>query len=163
MKLSGYKKKNLVLRKATLCFLIKDDKVLLAMKKRGFGKGRWNGVGGKPAEGESIEQAAVREAKEEINISAKNLETKAVLNFYFPPNPEWDQQVIVFIVKEWEGKPEESEEMSPKWFRKDKLPLESMWPDDKYWLPDVLDGKEVEADFLFGENDKLLEYNLATH
>jgi hypothetical protein len=35
-------------KQATLLFLIKDQKILLAMKKRGFGKGRWNGVGGKP-------------------------------------------------------------------------------------------------------------------
>jgi hypothetical protein len=31
----------------TLLFLQKDDELLLAMKKRGFGAGRWNGVGGR--------------------------------------------------------------------------------------------------------------------
>ena len=33
------------LRLATLCFLVKGEMILLAMKKRGFGAGRWNGVG----------------------------------------------------------------------------------------------------------------------
>jgi 8-oxo-dGTP pyrophosphatase MutT (NUDIX family) len=37
------------------------------MKKRGFGEGRWNGVGGKVEPGESIEAALIREAKEEVN------------------------------------------------------------------------------------------------
>ena len=35
------------LRQATICLLRKNDEVLLAMKKRGFGVGKWNGVGGK--------------------------------------------------------------------------------------------------------------------
>ena len=44
----------------SLLFLRREDEILLAMKKRGFGKGRWNGVGGKVEVGESIEQAMIR-------------------------------------------------------------------------------------------------------
>ena len=44
-------------------FAKKKDKVLLAMKKRGFGAGKWNGVGGKVKDGETIKQAAIRERK----------------------------------------------------------------------------------------------------
>lgn len=36
--------------KTTLNFLIKDSQILLAMKKRSFGKDKWNGVGGKTLE-----------------------------------------------------------------------------------------------------------------
>ena len=50
------------LREATLLFLVKNGQVLLAMKKRGFGAGRWNGVGGKVHAGESVAETAVREA-----------------------------------------------------------------------------------------------------
>lgn len=35
-----------------------------------------------------------------------------------------------------------------------------MWPDDIYWLPHVLHGKKLEADFLFGEGDKILDYKV---
>lgn len=39
------------MRQATLCFLIREvngeNELLLAMKKKGFGQGKWNGVGGK--------------------------------------------------------------------------------------------------------------------
>jgi len=41
----------------TLCIIHQHPKVLLGMKKRGFGVGRWNGFGGKVNEGETIEQA----------------------------------------------------------------------------------------------------------
>jgi len=31
----------------TLCLLRRNEEILLAMKKRGFGEGKYNGVGGK--------------------------------------------------------------------------------------------------------------------
>jgi len=151
----------LPLRQASLCFFIKDGDVLLAMKKRGFGKGRWNGVGGKPNSGENIESAAKREAREEIGVTPKSLDWVATLNFYFPHNSDRNQQVVVFFTEDWDGEPTETEEMSPKWFKRDQLPFDSMWPDDIHWLPLVFGGKRLEAEFLFGENDVLLDLRLS--
>lgn len=37
-----------------------DEQVLLGLKKRGFGAGKWNGFGGKVEEGESIKNCAIR-------------------------------------------------------------------------------------------------------
>ncbi|MEK7165153.1 MAG: DNA mismatch repair protein MutT, partial [Patescibacteria group bacterium] len=37
----------------TLCIVHQNEKVLLGMKKRGFGAGRWNGFGGKLQDGET--------------------------------------------------------------------------------------------------------------
>ena len=161
MKIAEYKKKNpQSLRLATLCFLIRDDEVLLAMKKRGFGKDRWNGVGGKQNPGENIKQTAIRETQEEISITPKDLEVRAVLDFYFPKNPDWSQQVIVYFSKSWDGTPEETEEMKPRWYKKDDLPLNEMWADDKHWLPQVLRGEKVKAEFSFGEDETVLDFNV---
>lgn len=44
----------------TLVMIMKDNRLLLGMKKRGFGKGRWNGFGGKVQGGETIIEAAKR-------------------------------------------------------------------------------------------------------
>ena len=162
MDIIGYKKTiHQPLRQATLLFLVKGKKVLLAMKKRGFGKDRWNGVGGKLNPNEKIEEAAVRETQEEIGVIPLDIEKRAVLNFYFPHNPVWNQQVIIYLAKNWIGKPMESEEMKPRWFNKNDLPFELMWPDDKHWLPKVLEGSNINAEFLFGENDTLLNFNVA--
>lgn len=130
------------------------------MKKRGFGKGRWNGVGGKPDPGENIDQTAIRETQEEIEVKLKEIELRAILDFYFPHSPDWNQQVIVYLAKSWDGVPKETEEMKPLWYKKDNLPLKEMWPDDKLWLPQVLNGSSVKAEFLFGENDIVLDYNV---
>jgi ADP-ribose pyrophosphatase YjhB (NUDIX family) len=145
------------MRQATLLFLIRDNQILLAMKKRGFGQGRWNGAGGKPKENENILDTAIRETKEEINVIPKNIFQVATLDFYFKNKTEWDQQVLVFTTNDWEGEPSESEEMKPQWFEIDKIPFESMWPDDPFWLPQVLSGKKIQAEFTFGDNDIVLD------
>lgn len=44
----------------TLVLVVQPSRVLLGMKKRGFGAGLWNGFGGKVQPGESIEEAARR-------------------------------------------------------------------------------------------------------
>ena len=44
----------------TLVFIIEPERILLGMKKRGFGAGWWNGFGGKVQSDETIEEAARR-------------------------------------------------------------------------------------------------------
>jgi hypothetical protein len=43
--------------------------------------------------------------------------------------------------------------MMPRWFDNKNFPIDNMWADDPYWLPLVLEGKEVEASFTFGEDN----------
>ena len=51
----------MVLNKVLTLVLIREPtRILLGMKKRGFGQGRWNGFGGKVEKGETIHQAAIR-------------------------------------------------------------------------------------------------------
>lgn len=65
----------------TLLLLRKENKILLAMKKRGFGAGKYNGVGGKLEKSETPEEAMIREAKEEINIIPTVFEKMGVVEF----------------------------------------------------------------------------------
>jgi 8-oxo-dGTP diphosphatase/2-hydroxy-dATP diphosphatase len=44
----------------TLVLVSKKCGILLGLKKRGFGEGKWNGFGGKIESGESVIQAAIR-------------------------------------------------------------------------------------------------------
>ncbi|MFA6095367.1 MAG: 8-oxo-dGTP diphosphatase [Candidatus Paceibacterota bacterium] len=146
-----------------LVFLRRGDQILLAMKKRGFGAGKMNGVGGKVNPGESVEDAAVREAHEEIGVIIKpsDLVPVARLKFFFKDQPDWDIDCPTFFAYEWEGEPRESEEMNPEWVDVKQIPFEKMWADDPYWLPSVIAGKKVEASFWFrGKGDGFDEYEI---
>lgn len=133
----------------TLGFLLKDTAVLLAMKKRGFGVGKWNGVGGKLEPGETLAQAMIREAEEEIGVQVSELDPAGVINFYFPDKPEWDQDVHLFRIRHWTGEPIESEEMRPEWFPIENIPFTAMWSGDELWVPRVLAGETVRANLVF--------------
>jgi 8-oxo-dGTP pyrophosphatase MutT (NUDIX family) len=142
--------------KANLLYLIKKDKVLLIYKKKGHGKGLWNGIGGKIRENEDIRKSIIREAKEEVNIKVKSCEFVGKINFD-DNTGLWE--VYVFKSTEFEGKPEETEECMPEWFEIDKIPYDKMWPDDKYWLPLVFKNKKFRAFFKI-RNMKILEYKI---
>jgi len=158
------------MRDTTLLFLIrksadgKVSRVCLAMKKRGFGAGRWNGVGGKCNPGESIEDATVRETFEEIGVKVSDFKKMAELEFLFadPTKSNWNQLVHVFVAENWEGQPTESEEMKPEWFEVKDIPFKEMWPDDPFWLPKVIDGNFVKASFTFGDGDVILKQKVET-
>ena len=142
------------MRNVTLCFLIRDDEICLAMKKQGFGVGKWNGIGGKVQDGETIEEAAIRELYEEIGVHASIADLRNVgnLKFYFNNKPDWNQRMHIYFITEWQGEPRESDEMAPKWYKKDQIPYESMWIDDLYWLPKVLNGEKIEGEFYFNKD-----------
>lgn len=152
--------KNKKLREATLCFLLNKDKVLLGFKKRGFGKGKWNGIGGKPQKKETIKNAAIREIKEEVGVIANDIIRMGKIDFYFKNNPEFNQRVIIFTCNTWKEKPIETDEMRPKWFFINRLPFKKMWDDDTYWLPRVLSGQKINAWFLFNEHEKIIDFKV---
>ncbi|MDP3779363.1 MAG: 8-oxo-dGTP diphosphatase [bacterium] len=143
----------------TLCIIHQHPKVLLGMKKRGFGEGRWNGFGGKVGEGETIEEAARREIREEAGIEADDLEQVGLIHFEFMGDPQI-LEVHLFRATSFSGSPVETEEMRPKWFMIDEIPFREMWPDDVYWFPMFLSGRKFKAKFLFEGHDVIVSRDI---
>ncbi|KRQ86106.1 CTP pyrophosphohydrolase [Caloramator mitchellensis] len=56
------------MKEVTAAIIIEDDKVLIAKRKDGNIKGKWEFPGGKVEKGESYEDCLIREIKEELNI-----------------------------------------------------------------------------------------------
>ncbi len=128
--------------------------VLLGLKKSGFGVGKWVGLGGHIEAGEKPDAAAVREVAEEsgLVVAADALQHMASIEFRFPARPSWDQTADVFVTSVYQGEAAESDEVAPRWFAEDALPLSLMWDDAKYWLPRVLAGEHVDVRIAFADD-----------
>ena len=144
----------------TLLHIIKDGKILLAEKKRGFGVGLFNGVGGKLEPGETVEQAMIRETQEEINVTPINYKKVAVINFdMFHKGEPTLEEMHVYIANDFIGTPDETEEMKPQWFDMDKIPYEKMFAADRIWMMEVFNNKKLTGNVKFDKDFNLLEYN----
>lgn len=137
----------------TLCILREGDDLLLGMKKILFGVGKYNGYGGKVEPGESVEQALVREMKEESGLDLLRYELRGVAKFEFPDSI---REVHIYEGLDCTGVLVESNEMIPYWFHIDKIPFEKMWKSDKYWFPFFLNREYFEGGAIFDENYNLL-------
>ena len=145
----------------TLCFPVKEDKILLALKMKKIGQGCWNGYGGRIDDEETPEQSMIRELEEEAKVKAfpNALEKVAIIDF---KNTKTDGNVFVcrvhvYLLHQWEGDFQPTDEMaSPTWFEKKELPLDGMMPADREWLPIVLDGKKIIGEAQYGPFQKTL-------
>ena len=144
----------------TLCYVYQAPNMLLGMKKRGFGAGRWNGFGGKVAPDETVEQAARRESLEEAGITVTDLQKVGVLEFVSVARPGEKLEVHIFKTDTFAGTPVESEQMLPQWFPVADVPFASMWSSDPYWFSLMLEDKKFTGSFLFGEDDVVLEHEV---
>ena len=140
-------KEERVMENATVCFLFKENKILLALKTMKIGEGCWNGYGGEVEDGENEEEAAIRELNEETGgVVAKELEKIAMIDFH---NKKSDGKRFIcrvhfYLVRKWIGKVQEVAEMiKPTWFDIDSLPLDQMMPADREFLPTALKGQKV--------------------
>ncbi len=111
---------------ATSLVLWKDNQILMSLRQNtGVQDGEYNFVAGHVKKSESILEATVREAKEEIGVSVdpKNLELIHIINRMCPERTE---RIECFVKGDsWKG---EIRNMEPKkctrlkWFELDKLP-----------------------------------------
>lgn len=140
----------------TICFLVKGDGksklVCLAEKKRGFRVGKINGFGGKIENGETLEECALRETREESGVIPKSIAKYAEIYFY---DPGLTHECHVYVITDWEGDPAETEEMLPAWYPVEQIPFERMGQADPLWIPPVLQGHKVVANFHYDENNTM--------
>jgi len=142
---------------ATLVFVEERERLLLIRKKRGLGAGKINGPGGKLEPGETPEQCAIREVREELCITPTGLSYRGENRFQFVDG--YSIHVHVFHAHGYEGVPTETEEAVPLWFDRDQLPYAEMWEDDHLWVPLVLDASLFDGRFLF-DDDRMLDHRL---
>jgi len=116
---------------ASYLILIKNHKILLLRRfNTGYRDGQYSLVAGHLHQKESFIKAAIREAKEEANVSIKKSELRVahVMSRYEPKNNKADladRIDVFFLAKKWLGKiknmePNKCDDLS--WFPMNKLP-----------------------------------------
>ncbi len=143
--------------RANLLFIVRDDKILLIRKKRGFGAGKINGPGGKVDPDETPLAAASRETFEELGITPLAAEQRGELHFQFLDG--YSLHCAVFLAHDFAGEPRETEEAVPLWTPLDQIPYDEMWADDRHWLPFLIRGAHFEGYFDF-DGDEMLSHEI---
>lgn len=119
--------------------------LLLGLKKKGFGKGTYNGIGGKLLASETARGSVIRETSEEIHVplSAEQVEFIGKVKI----DVEEGEKVSMAVYwgelnKEQIGQVRESEEIKPDFHDVEgmggKLPWESMRPEHKIYFGTLL-------------------------
>ena len=131
-------------RKAVRCYLIKDNKVVVTKYKEGNKKaGYYEIPGGKIEAGETPEQTAIREMKEETGITIENLKYKGNMTVEYP-NRIFD--LDAFLSVEYKGEPQEFEENTSEWIeinellKKEKI-LSNIMILDRFFIKGLTDEK----------------------
>jgi 8-oxo-dGTP pyrophosphatase MutT (NUDIX family) len=151
--------------KESLVIVHRDDRVLLGLKLRGFGKDKWNGFGGKlePEDGDSLERCAYREGRQECGIDLKDLVKIGETKYIFDGD-EPEHLVTSFKTDYFEGYPVKTKEMRPKWFGVSRIPYDAnewsggfgMWENDRYWMRHLLREEKFEATIRLRENGETI-------
>lgn len=138
-----------------------QGQMLLCAKKKtnsGFeiSLGKRNGAGGKVEEGETMLQSVVRELEEEtgITLPEEAFTLQGINKLYYENKPERNQEVHVFVTKDYTGKFHETEELFPQWFNITDIPYEKMRADDIHRMPRMFKGEYFEYTFHFSEDGK---------
>lgn len=148
------------LKLGTLCYIEKDNKILLLhriKKEHDVHEGKWIGVGGKIDQGESPEECIIREVKEETGLIIKAPFLRGVMTFpKFKDNEDW--YVFLYTADNFTGDLIDCNEGILKWVDKEKVLKMPTWEGDLIFLKWVLEKRNFfSAKFVY-ENGKLVDH-----
>ena len=123
------------MRNTTLVHLEKDGKYLMlhrVKKERDENRDKWVGIGGKFEPGESPEDCAVREVREETGLTMKSWAYRGIVTFV---SDEWGTEYMhLFHSKDFSGTLRDCEEGVLEWVDKKALLSLPIWEGDKIFL-----------------------------
>ncbi len=142
----------------TLCYLRQDGKYLMIKKNDDGGQsaGKYLGVGGKLEAGESPDECAKREIKEETGFKALDLKLRGIITFI---SDVWEDEIMfLYSAEQLKGElNSDCDEGRLSWVEEDKVLDLPAWEGDKYFLKPLLDGEDDIQLKLVYKGDRLME------
>ena len=149
---------------ATLCYLKHSGNTLMIhriKKQNDMHAGKWNGLGGKLEPGETPEECAIREVREESGLLASHPLLKGFLTFpLFAADEDW--YAFVFLVREFEGQLIDSQEGVLRWVPDQELLDLELWAGDRIFLPWLERPGFFSGKFIYHDGD-LIDYHVTYH
>ena len=119
----------------SLCYIEQDNKYLMlhrVTKENDENKDKWIGIGGKFEAGESPEDCAIREIKEETGLEVLSLSYRGIVTFV---SDEYGTEYMhLFKCDKFEGEIKECDEGVLEWIDKKELFSLEMWEGDRIFL-----------------------------
>jgi 8-oxo-dGTP diphosphatase len=149
---------------ATLCYVRQNNKTLMLYrnkKENDYHEGKWNGLGGKFEQGETPEECAIREIREESGLMVKDPNLKGIITFpMFDGVDDW--YVFLFTFDGYEGELIDSREGDLAWIDDDKLSELNLWEGDKLFIPWLYEDKFFSAKFVY-EEGRYIDHEVNFH
>ena len=121
----------------TLCYLENDREEYLMLhrvkKKNDINHDKWIGVGGGFEYGESPEECAVRETREETGLTLTDYRYRGIITFDCG-GQECTQYIHLFTAAAWTGELSECNEGDLEWVPKEKVYDLPIWEGDKIFF-----------------------------
>lgn len=140
-----------------LLYLEKNDEYLFLYrnkKQNDFNKGKYVGIGGKIEDGESVEEALLRETKEEIGVEIKSYKYRGIINF---SNIEI---MHLFTSSDFVGEIKECNEGTLRWIKKNKISELPMWEGDMIFFNLLKENAPFFRLYLKYDGDKLVDWRV---
>jgi 8-oxo-dGTP diphosphatase len=125
-----------MIKLATLCYVKRRGKTLMmhrVKRSTDIHFGKWNGLGGKLLPGETPEECAIREVREESGLRLARPVLKGFLTFPgFDGEDDW--YVFVFVARQFTGRLGTCDEGDLSWIPDRKLMSLPLWEGDRIFM-----------------------------
>ena len=122
-------------RTTTLCYLEQDGRYLMlhrVKKEHDENKDKWIGIGGKFEPGESPEDCALREVREETGLTLTDWDYRGIVTFV---SDEWGTEYMhLFWSDRFTGTIRDCDEGVLEWLDKKELLTKNIWEGDRIFL-----------------------------
>ena len=150
------------MKNTTLIYLERDHKYLMMYRGRkphDPNAGKWIGIGGKIEEGETPEECAIRETREETGITLDSLAFRGIVFFI---NTKYETEYMyLYTSTEFDGADStDCDEGDLRWIDIDEIGSLSLWEGDRIFLDLLKSGSSPFLLTLRYDGDELLDHSL---
>ena len=145
-----------IISHTVLCYIDNGDSYLMLLRnkrKNDMNEGKWLGVGGHVNFKESLDEALIREVKEETNLNLFEYNNRGIVYFY---NGNYLEVMHLYTSDSFSGELIECDEGTLKWIKKPEILNLNLWEGDRVFLPLLMENEPYfEIGLHYNKDNKL--------